>query len=49
MEITIGDYVAALAFVIAVPAMGLILEMAITIEDYIKSNSKADVAGNFVL
>ena len=49
LEITIGDYVAALAFVIAVPAVGLILEMAITIEDYIKSNSKADAAGNFVL
>ena len=49
MEITVGDYIAALAFVIAVPAMGLILDMVITIEDYFKSSSKADAAGNFEL
>ena len=49
LEITVGDYAAALAFVIAVLAMGLILDMVIIIQDYIKSSSKADAAGNFEL
>lgn len=49
LEISIGEYVPALAFVIAVPAMGLILDMVIIIEDYIGSGSKADAAGNFGL
>ena len=49
LDISIGEYVPALAFVIAVPAMGLILDMVIIIEDYIGSGSKADAAGNFEL
>lgn len=49
LEITVGEYVAALGFVIAVPAMGLILDMVIIIEEHFKSSSKADVAGNFEL
>ena len=50
LYITVGDeYIPALAFVIAVPAMGLILEIVIIIEDFIGSDSKADAAGNFEL
>ena len=50
LYITVRDeYITALAFVIAVPAMGLILDTVIIIEDYIGSGSKADFAGNFEL
>lgn len=49
LKITVGEYIVALAFVIAVPAMGLILDMVIIIEEYFKSSSKADAAGNFEL
>lgn len=47
LYITVEEYVPALAFVIAVPAMGLILDIVIFIEDYIGSGSKADAAGIF--
>ena len=49
LEITVGEYVPALAFAIAVPAMGFILDTVIIIEENLKSSSKADAAGNFEL